>query len=206
MARGRKSRNQNEIAADEEIQNRSNLPGRKDLAHHLALISAAKQKKSDADMKLASAYALAEECGLDRKAIKALLKIRDQDAEKTKSEFQTVITYMRWMEMPVGKQLHFFDNGVDDPEASARAEGRAAGLEGASANTNPYPTESKLEPIWEAGRQEAQAELAGKIGKTPAKPKAEAPTNVASLATERKKRGPKPKTAKSDEETAETLQ
>ena len=206
MARGRKPRNQNEIAADEEIQNRSNLPGRKDLAHHLALISAAKQKKSDADMKLASAYSLAEECGLDRKAIKALLKIRDQDIEKTKSEYGTLITYLRWMEMPIGAQLHFFDNSVDDPEAAALGEGKAAGLEGASANTNPYPEQSKLNPIWEDGRQQAQKQLAGKIGKTPAKAKAEEPSNVASLATERKKRGPKPKVAKTDDETGETLQ
>ena len=199
MARGRKPRNQNEIAADEEIQNRSNLPGKKDLAHHLSLISAAKQKKADADMKLASAYSLAEECGLDRKAIKMLLKIRDQDIEKTKSEYKTVIQYLQWMDMPVGSQLHFFDKITDDPEAEARSEGKVAGNEGASANSNPYPIESKLNPIWEVGRMASQAELAGKIGKTPA-------SQVVNLGEEKKKRGRKPKAAAPASDAAETLQ
>lgn len=186
MGRKKKSdsREGNEIENDEKTA-KSNLPGARDLAHHLGLISAAKQRKSDADMKLASAYSAAEECGLDKKAIKLLLKIRDQDKEKTKAEFSTAIQYMQWMKMPVGSQLHFFDEPTTDPENNAFEEGQQAGLEGASANVNPWPENSKLYPHWERGRMDTQSKMAANLNGSGGK--------VADLKTERKKRGPKPK-------------
>jgi uncharacterized protein (UPF0335 family) len=182
MARRKNPRTDpNETEADEAEQARSNQPGKRDLAHHLKEISAAKQRKADADMALASKYSAAEECGLDKKAIKHLLKLRDQDSEKSKAEFQTLIKYLQWMDMPIGAQLHFFDDPTKSPEETAIAEGRQAGKEGASANTNPYPEGSKLYPRWEEGRMLGQADLVNGAGK------------VTPIAAGKKKRGRPPK-------------
>lgn len=169
---------ESDLDADEREQDRANGPGARDLQHHMGLISSALQKKQDADMKLAGLYSNAEECGLDKKAIKALIKLQKQDTEKTKTDFTTLIQYAQWMKMPVGTQLAFFEDGTKTPEQNAHAEGLEAGAKGVSANRNPYPGGSKLEPVWEAGRMEGQANIIGKgsSGK------------VADLNTERKKR------------------
>lgn len=195
MGRKPKHREPTEQEADDDVQDRANGPNKRDLQHHLKEIAAAKQKKSDADMHLAGKYSAAEACGLDKKAIKTLLKIMAQDSEKTKEEFQTVIKYAQWMSAPIGKQLHFFEDGTEDPEVTAHAEGKHAGAQGWSANKNPYPGGSKLEPVWEKGRMEGQAGIinGGASGK------------VANLNTERKKRAKKGEPVPPTEERREVV-
>lgn len=97
----------------------------------------------------------------------AMLRLEALGDDAVEEHFRNQIQYARYMRLPVGTQLGFFDEEVPEakettPEKS-KQDGRAAGLRGSDLSDNPHEMNTKAGQGWAEGWHDGQKELAEQL-------------------------------------------
>jgi hypothetical protein len=114
-----------------------NLPGERDIVHHLQTIKAFADKAKTASSNLTAAKKRAREAGIDLGAVALTMGFRRLDALAVTTMLSQLSAMMRIDGQPV--QISVFDAKYDAPEAQAKVEGFADGKAGRSPNTARWP-------------------------------------------------------------------
>ena len=121
-----------------------------------------KDAKSSLDKLYADAADILKSRGITKRVLKTLFELSNRDEQEIKDEMEAVIWGMRAAGMPVGAQLTFWSNPIEDPTESynrAIRQGREAGLLGMSTTENPHQGHQTLGQAWLEGWHAGQEEL-----------------------------------------------
>jgi ribosome modulation factor len=121
-----------------------------------------KDAKATLDKLYADAADILKSRGISKRVLKSLFEISNRDEQELRDEMEATIWAMRAAGIPVGTQLTFWSNPIEDPtEAYNRAirQGREAGLQGISTTENPHQGHQTFGQAWLEGWHAGQEEL-----------------------------------------------
>ena len=129
---------------------------------HLSKIGAAEKKKDEAVNALRAARKSAKQDGVDLKTLDALRVLAKLSATEIAHGFNTMVSYSRFMSVPVYGQMQLFESVEVSEEtvtAAAKDRGLHDGKMGRGEETNPYDIGSPAGQAWLAGHREGQEAL-----------------------------------------------
>lgn len=122
------------------------------------------QAKAKLDKIYADAADVLKSRGVTKRILKAMYELSKREEKEVSEEMSASIWAMRAAGMPIGKQLSFWEDGVEDPADAYNkvlAQGRQAGLEGKNSNENPHKGHQLFGQAWMEGYHQGQSELLG---------------------------------------------
>ena len=125
-----------------------------------------RSKRQDSKGKLDKIYADAADAmksrNVTKRVLKALWELSRRDDDEVASEYAASVWAMRAAGMPLGAQLSFWDERLDDPADAynrAMSQGKTAGLQGVGTEKNPHNGHQLLSQAWMEGWHSGQGEL-----------------------------------------------
>lgn len=168
---GRKSRHrtkkpaQGETAEVRAVQPGLNLPKTRDFEHHYRTLHGLKAKVTEAQGRFRAAVKIADEAGVDTKAILDTIRYETKDSLKVSGYFGQLSKLFEMRGMPV--QFRLFDPLAGSPLEQAERDGKRDG-ESARAPETAWPEGSEEHKAYMAAWNNAQAANAAKLGENAA--------------------------------------
>lgn len=137
----------------------------RDYENTLAKLRAERQKaKTSLDKIYADAADVLKSRGITKRVLKAMHELSKRDEKEVAEEMQASVWAMRAAGLPIGTQLTFWSDGLEDPADAynkAKDRGKKAGLDGVSTTEDPFKGHQLLSQAWLEGWHEGQSELLG---------------------------------------------
>lgn len=141
-----------------------NLPTQAEVLQYVARHNAIENSQAELRKKKNLMRREMKNSGIDCQTFDAVRKLISLGDEVIEDQMRQTVQYMRYMNLPIGSQMGFFDDQPPDTSApdvveKAHADGLAAGMMASNFDDNPHELNTPAGQEWQKGYNEGQAVL-----------------------------------------------